>query len=120
MKKFIIVSVVMLFLVFLFIGCVIYVGDVSVLEGSDFSFILGNIDIVEGKYVGDIFFVNGNVEISDYGGVDEVSIVNGNFEMGSYVFVWNIDIVNGDVSVVLYFNVFKGVEIVNGNVMFFM
>ena len=116
MKKSIIASAAMLLSASLLTGCVIHVGDAGALEGSDFSSILGNIDIAEGKRAGDISSVNGNVEISDHGGADEVSIVNGNLEMGSHVSVRNIDIVNGDVSAASHLNVLKGVETVNGNV----
>ena len=69
MKKSIIASAAMLLSASLLTGCVIHVGDASALEGSDFSSILGNIDIAEGKHAGDISSVNGNVEISDHGGV---------------------------------------------------
>ena len=47
MKKSIIASSAMLLSAYLLTGCVIHVGDANALEGSDFSSILGNIDIAE-------------------------------------------------------------------------
>ena len=91
MKKSIIAGTVMLVSASLLSGCVIHVGNAHALEGSDFSSILGNIDIAEGKYAGDISSVNGNVEISNNAGADEVSIVNGNLEMGVTVHQGPID-----------------------------
>jgi predicted acyltransferase (DUF342 family) len=116
MKKSLVAGAMLLASASMLSGCVIHIGDASAMEGSDFSSILGNIDIAEGKHAGDISSVNGNVEISDHAGADDVSIVNGNLEMESHVTVRSIDIVNGDISATSHLSVLGNVESVNGNI----
>lgn len=116
MKKSLVAGAILLTSTSLLSGCVIHVGDASAMDGSDFSSILGNIDIAEGKHAGDISSVNGNVEISDNAGADDVSIVNGNLEMESHVRVSGIDIVNGDISATSHLTVTHDIESVNGDI----
>lgn len=116
MKKSLIAGAVLLVSASMLSGCVIHVGNGSAVDGSDFSSILGNIDIAEGKHAGDISSVNGNVEISDHASADDVSIVNGNLEMESHVTVSSVDIVNGDISATSHLTVLGDVESVNGNI----
>ena len=117
MKKSLIAGAILLVSSSILSGCVIHVGNANAMEGSDFSSILGNIDIAAGKHAGDISSVNGNVEISEGGSADEVSIVNGDLEMEGHVTVGNVDIVNGDIAATSHLTVLEGMKSVNGNIL---
>ncbi|BFT30798.1 hypothetical protein D210916BOD24_19740 [Alteromonas sp. D210916BOD_24] len=116
MKKSLVAGAVLLVSTSMLSGCVIHVGNANAMEGSDFSSILGNIDIAAGKHAGDISSVNGNVEISEGGSADEVSIVNGNLNMEGHVTVGSVDIVNGDITATTHLTILDNMESVNGNI----
>lgn len=95
-------------------GCVIHVGGNS--DGSNFSSVLGDVEIAAGRTVGDISSVNGDVELERNVTALSINSVNGDIEIAENVTVDSIDVVNGDIEIAPGFSSQHGIESVNGDI----
>lgn len=99
-------------------GCVIHVGGGN---GEDWgkgshTSILGDIEIAEGRSVGDLTSVNGDIQLYERVYAESIDVVNGDIEVGSNSTIGKIDSVNGDIDLAQEVTIERGINSVNGDI----
>jgi DUF4097 and DUF4098 domain-containing protein YvlB len=99
-------------------GCIIHVGG----HGSDginfdgVSSVFGDLEVSEGKLVGNVSTVNGSIALADNVEAKTVDTVNGDIDLANKVTVISAETVNGDIQGGPDLNVAESLTTVNGDI----